>query len=326
MAEGGAHGGRAVLLVGFGSPAGGREVRPFIREILSDHAVSPFAGWGALMRPAATALSFLAAARSRRWYRSLAPGLSSADAVGDLMAGLAAKLCESGRCDELVVAMRYGAPSIAGALRRIADSGVDEVVVLPLFPHQALSTTGSIEAEVARLCRTSPLSRLAVRFAGGWFKQSGFADAWAGAILRALESFPPDSRRSAHLIFSAHAIPLAHVERGDIYVWQIEESASHVSDALGGGHSYDIAWQSAPRHGRWTRPALADALRFAGARGIRDALIVPISFAYDNIETWRDIDMDILPQAGRFGIERLARAAPPATSPRMLDAIAADLR
>ena len=66
--------------------------------------------------------------------------------------------------------MRYGTPSIAGVLDAVKAAGADKVLVLPLYPQYAASTTASIGDALAawmRRVRNLPEIRFVTPISGG---------------------------------------------------------------------------------------------------------------------------------------------------------------
>lgn len=314
----------AVVLVGFGCPADPRRPRSFLVEIFSDPIASPLRNYGVFKRPAAYALALLAEGQARRRYLNISGMRTTRQMVNDLAGRLQSHLQEIGRADMIVFpAMRYGEPSLKNVLTGIARAELHDVIAVPLFPQRAIATSGSIEAEARRVCQRPPCYDLRVRFPDAWYTSTEFVMSWVDAIREALKTFPIAIRDRVHLLFSAHAIPMEHVDEGDAYVEQVRETARLINDSLGRILPMSVAFQSAPTVGSWSRPSLEDELTLLGMKHTRDVLIVPISFLYDNIETWCDIDMDILPMAGSYGIERLKRVVPPLESDRIVNAIAA---
>jgi len=323
-----AYGQTAIVLAGFGFPADINRPAPFLREIFSDPVSSPLSSLGVLTRPAAWLISIFAEQRARGRYRSISGMRTSRQIVLDIAERLQERLKETGRGDHVVFpASRYGEPSLRSALVGIAEAGIRDVIVLPLFPHRSIAATGSIEAEVRRICMRPPCYDLRVRFADSWYESSDFVMAWVDAIREALRSFPISTRDRVHLLCSAHSVPTSHItDMRDRYREEVEESAGLINDSLGRILPMSVGYQSAPVWGNWIGPSLEDELTLLGMKGKRNCLIAPIGFVYDNVETWCDIDMDILPFAEKYKIERLKRVAPPSGSPRMIDALLAAIR
>ncbi|MFH0799577.1 MAG: ferrochelatase, partial [Pseudomonadota bacterium] len=158
------------------------------------------------------------------------------------------------------------------------------------------------------------------RIAGPLYERPEFVEAWGQSVRDALAKFPLGAR--VHLLFSAHAIPAGRGGAdGAAYAKEVAESARLIADQLDNARITSVAYQSRAPWGRWTGPRIEQELERLGKAGVRNCLIVPISFLYDNVETWCDIDMEIIPRAADFGMTRIMRATPPLESPHLLEAL-----
>jgi len=105
-------------------------------------------------------------------------------------------------------AMRYQSPSIKNAIDKILLKNPDEIIVLPLFPHYAAATTGSVFKEV-----TSQLSKRwvipKITYINQFYDNEKFIDAW----VQKAENF--DLKSYDKIIFSYHGVPNSHVN--DVY-------------------------------------------------------------------------------------------------------------
>lgn len=305
---------KAVIMVGFGRPPSMAEVTSFLYEIFSDPVASPFSRLGIFRKPVARLIAIMAAGRARKRYLNVADNPDSFRAIGGLAERLEQRLADAGT--KVMVAMRYGEPSIERVSAELVRYGFDEACVIPLFPHRTTSTSGTIEAAFKK-------TALKIKMINSWYKEDGFISAWADSIKKSLGQFDEEERKHLHLIFSAHAIPVYHQKLfGDNYAGEILESARFINDKLGGGLPMSVAYQSRAPLGRWTGPSLEDELMRIGRSGGRCALIVPISFIYDNVETWCDLDLDIIPNKAKFGLDKIVRASPPLQSDGIIDALA----
>lgn len=314
---------RAIILVGFGSPDPA-DPCPFLAKLFSDPISSPFAAWGPFRRPAARVFARVMAGPARRRYQRIAHRTATLQMVADLARRLEAFI--DSPADERVrvaIASIYGEPSIESVVESLAGGGAADVLVIPLFPHGCLAITEPVRAVVERAREMLPPG-IAVTIAGPWHRSRGFIRAWAGAIRRELERFPSAVRNDVHLLFTSHAIPLRHVRKGgDAYPENVAESASAIRAEVGEALAMSVAFQSAPRFGRWTGPNMEEELSRLRREGVRRCLIAPIGFLYDNVETWCDLDERILARAAAFGMEEIRRAKPPTNSPHLLEACAA---
>ena len=107
------------------------------------------------------------------------------------------------------IAMRYQQPSISSAIRNIVEDGVKEVVVVPLYPHNAMATIGSTRRELNRIVDEID-STLKVSFVEPFFDHNAFIGALADSIR------PHLTPTTDVLMFSYHGLPERHLRKADI--------------------------------------------------------------------------------------------------------------
>src|SRR5262249_6242333 len=108
-----------------------------------------------------------------------------------------------------------------------------------------------------------------------------------------------------HIVFSAHSLPLKIVNRGDVYPNEIEQTVRAVVKGI--TQPWSLAFQS--RNGRlpWLEPYLEDELKRLGREGVRNVVVVPISFVSDHIETLFELDQLYATVAKEHGISNYHR-------------------
>ena len=102
-------------------------------------------------------------------------------------------------------AMRYQSPSIEKALDNILSKNPDELIILPLFPHYAAATTGSVYEEVSRLLSKRWVIPK-IKFINQFYDNEKFIDAWIDKASKF------DTESYDKVIFSYHGIPNSHVD------------------------------------------------------------------------------------------------------------------
>jgi ferrochelatase len=197
-----------VLLVNLGTPDAPRapEVRRYLREFLSDPRVidiNPVARWLLLelvilpVRPARSAEAY-----AKVWGDDGSPLLANSRALRERVEERLAEL-------PVALAMRYGSPSIGTALDELHAKGCDHLVVVPLYPQYASSSTGStVEAvyrEAGRRWNT-PFVSVVPPF----FDDLRFVEAFAQVAQPVLEELRPD-----HVLLSFHGLPERHMRKSD---------------------------------------------------------------------------------------------------------------
>ena len=103
-------------------------------------------------------------------------------------------------------AMRYQSPSISSVINNILLDNPDELIILPLFPHYAAATTGSVYKEVSR-CLSDKWVVPKVTFINQFYDNPLFIDAWVDKA----KDF--DLNTYDKVIFSYHGVPNSHVDK-----------------------------------------------------------------------------------------------------------------
>ena len=108
----------------------------------------------------------------------------------------------------------------------------------------------------------------------------------------ALQKFPEEKRGDVVLLFSAHSLPMSVVNRGDPYVLEVSATVAAVMDRLGHTNPYRLVWQSKVGPSSWMGPQTLDALKGLARLGKMRAVLVPIAFTSDHIETLYELDLE----------------------------------
>ncbi|UCG15342.1 MAG: ferrochelatase [Phycisphaerales bacterium] len=188
------------------------------------------------------------------------------------------------------VAMGHGGPAIADVTREIVAAGIEELVMVPMYPQFSRTTTGAVIGEVYRALREVG-RHLRVSLRTTWYDDGGYLSAQAKlvaeyALRRGLK--PADT----HLVFSAHGLPVSHVSPGAPYVSQVEQSAALVAQRLGWpADRCTLAYQSPTWSGAWLKPGVREVLKELCDAGERRVLVCPISLAVDCPETLEEMDV-----------------------------------
>jgi len=314
-----------VLLLNLGGPERIQDVGPFLYNLFSDPEIIRLPN-PALQKPLAWLISSLRAGKSQEAYRSIGGGSPLRRITEQQARELQSTLRSRGVEATSYVAMRYWHPFTESAVADIKADGVDEVVVLPLYPHFSISTSGSSFRELQRLRQADPgFARLPIRCIRSYFNDPGYIDAMAGLIAREIEACADPA--SAHVFFSAHGVPKSYVEEaGDPYQQEIEACAGLIMDRLaqqlGHGNPFTLAYQSRVGPVEWLRPYTDDALHELGEAGVKDLVVVPISFVSEHIETLEEIDIEYREIATESGISNFRRVPALDTDSTFITALA----
>lgn len=216
--------------------------------------------------------------------------------------------------------MRYWKPYTETALEAIKEDGVNILVVLPLYPQFSVSTSGSslrVLQEVLTGKKSSDFGDMLHTVIPSWYYRPGYIKTMAKLIQEQLNSFRRQEIALAkidaptlpvlHVLFSAHGVPNSYIEAGDPYKEQIEQCVNMISEELYKTNSKErlqihLSYQSRVGPVEWLRPYTDDVIPELGAKGVRNLVVVPISFVSEHIETLEEIDMEYRELALKSGI------------------------
>lgn len=226
------------------------------------------------------------------------------------------------------LAMRYGQPSLADALGRMKQEGVERILVAPLFPLFATANQTSIHRRIAEILE-------ATRFHPKLVNLEAFYDdpGWIAAVARATQP-TLDEIRPDHVLFSFHGIPENQVKATDAsglvclastdccgrireanrncYRAQSYAHAHSVAEKLGlAPGSWSVAFQSRLGRTPWIQPFTDHALPKLAEQGVRKLVVVCPSFVADNLETLEEIGIRGRDQWLEVGGETLGLAPCP---------------
>ncbi|MEO5378979.1 MAG: ferrochelatase [Magnetococcus sp. DMHC-6] len=183
-------------------------------------------------------------------------------------------------------AMRYGQPTLPKALDTLLAQGVESLLVVPLYPQYAASTTASvIDATYQHLAKRRFIPTL--RFARPFFAHPTYLN----ALTQAITTTPGWSKEAFHL-FSFHGLPQRHVNEGDPYATQCRKTAQLLATALKlPATQWRLTFQS--RFGRepWLEPATNQTLAALPKEGVQNLIAICPGFVADCLETLEEIAM-----------------------------------
>lgn len=284
-----------VLLVNTGTPdePTPRAVKRYLRRFLTDKRIVPMNRlvWGCILN------LFILPKRSKASaakYREIWTPQGSPFQIAHekLAAGLQDHYREKGCDTRVALAMSYGEPGVLRALRSLKEEGCERLVVLPLYPQSAYSTTGAVRDGVARAVRKARWQG-SVEIIDNYHDNSVYIRAMAASIKNA--GFDPQG--TDRVLFSYHSIPLKDIDDGDTYELQTGATSLYVAGELGLDRKrWTVSYQSRFDKGRdWLRPFTKDTLRLWATAGEGRVFFVCPNFAVDCLETLYDVKHDLAP-------------------------------
>jgi protoporphyrin/coproporphyrin ferrochelatase len=312
-----------IVLFQLGGPDSLEAVEPFLRNLFLDPDIIPLGP-----------LNFLRAPLARYIAKKRTPPVSGRYAMIGRRSPIAL-LTERQRSKLVsalepyiepvaVTAMRYWKPLTVDAVAALKSAGrLDELVLLPLYPHYSFATTLSSLKEWRRVYG-EPVDTLPERSIEDFYDHPLYIEALVRNIGKCLRQFPDASR--IHLIFSAHGIPLSLVEKGDPYPKHINETFRLVNEL--GAKRYPnwprtriLCFQSKVGPAKWLEPPFGDTLQKLGQQGVKEAMVVPISFVTEHIETLHEINIEGRLDAQKAGIKRFRMMPAVGDTPAFIGAL-----
>jgi ferrochelatase len=295
-----------VVLFQLGGPDSPDAVEPFLRNLFMDPDIIPMGPMGFLRAPLARYIARKRSVPVAGRYAMIGRRSPIAILTERQRVKLTAALTPY--VDPLVVtAMRYWKPLTEDAVAALRAAGpLDEIVLLPLYPHYSYATTLSSMKEWRRVYG-NPAGGPPEHAVESFYNHPSYIQAVVQKIGVCLRQFPDSSR--IHLLFSAHGIPLSLVEKGDPYPKHVAETVRLVNEK--GNKQYAnwpknplLCYQSRLGPMKWLEPSFLGTMQRLGHEGLKEVLVVPISFVTEHIETLHEINIDGRIDAKNWGIER----------------------
>lgn len=211
------------------------------------------------------------------------------------------KLQEYSSSINVITAMRYWHPLISDVAAKLSGSDYEKILLLPLYPHYSISTTGSSFNEFLRFYKGDKSKLL---YVNDYYTQHKYIRALNERIDESLNEFSPEDRKKVHLVFSAHGTPVSLVKQGDPYSVHIKKTVEAVMHDRAYSHPYHQCYQSKVGPVKWLEPSTADMIKRLAEQNERHLLVIPISFVSDHVETSFELDIEYRHVADEAGIEK----------------------
>ena len=211
---------------------------------------------------------------------------------------LAEKLVNKVQDYDVYFAMRYQNPSIESVINEILETNPDEITVLPLFPHYAAATTGSVYQEISRVISKKWVVPN-IRFINQFYDNEKFINAWVDKASKF------DLNTYDKVIFSYHGIPNSHVdnvypdslcsdhncesevtnENKFCYKATTYETTKILANRLNlSPDKYQVTFQSRLTN-KWLTPFTDEVLESLPGNGDKNVLVFSPAFTADCLET-----------------------------------------
>lgn len=277
-----------VLLLNLGTPdeptASG--IRRYLAEFLSDPRVIeiPQPLWQIILR------LFILPLRPKKlvpryqgiWMEGGSPLMVYSKVQAE---GVQARLSAEGLNVKVALAMRYGNPSVPRVMDELRNAGCERILVVPLYPQYAASTTAtavdSVTSYAAKL-RNQPELR--------FIKRYNTEPSYIQALARQVQAFWKENGKPERLLLSFHGLPRRTIEQGDPYFRDCMETVQHLKTALGAdGGLVHVSFQSRFGAEKWLEPYTEPTLQAWGKQGIKRVDVMCPGFLADCLETLEEI-------------------------------------
>ncbi len=282
-----------ILLANLGTPDAptAKALRPYLRQFLSDRRIVeiPRLIWWLILnciilvvRPRKSAEKYASV-----WTKEGSPLLMHAQKQATLLRGFLGQKIKSPVAVEL--GMSYGNPSMASAIEKLKAQHCDRILVFPLYPQYAASSTASALDAVWRvLLKTRNMP--AIRTIKHYHDHPAYIAALAQSVR---EHWRINGGKPSKLVMSFHGVPKFHLMNGDPYHCECYKTARLLAEALElSKDEYMVAFQSRFGKQEWLKPYLANTLEDLGKAQTKRIDVICPGFSSDCLETLEEIAME----------------------------------
>ncbi len=298
---------KGVLLVNLGSPDSTKpkDVKKYLDEFLMDPRVIDVPFWfraflvrGIILntRPKKSAEAY-----QKIWWKEGSPLIVISERLQ--------KKIQEKTTAPIALAMRYGSMTLKKGLQELVDKGVDDILVIPLYPQFAMATTETIDVKTEEL-KNEFFPHLQITSLPAFYKKPEYIEVLSKSISEKLENLDYE-----HLLFSYHGVPERHIRKSDItkshckingeccvtpspahqfcYRHQCLKTTAMVAEKLNlEPGSYSTSFQSRLGFDPWLQPYTDRTIERMGLNGIKKMAIVTPAFVSDCLETLEEIAME----------------------------------
>ena len=236
------------------------------------------------------------------------------------------------------LAMRYQSPSIESALNKLKDAKVDSIRVLPLFPHYASASSGSVLEKVMELV-SKWLTIPNISFVNSFHDNPKMIEVFAGNA----EKYQPEN--FDHILFSFHGLPQRQLVKSDhsgvhclktanccsvltennkfCYSAQCFDTAQLIAERLNiPKEKYTVCFQSRLGKDPWVKPYTSEVIKELAAKGVKSLLVLCPAFVADCLETVYEVSVEYGDEFKELGGERVQLVESLNDNPLWIEAMA----
>lgn len=302
-----------VILLNLGGPERLEDVEPFLFNLFSDRQIIHLSPFAFLQKPIARFIAKRRAPNSCKAYRLIGGGSPLRKITAQQGATLANLLGQVGDF-KVDMAMRYWHPDARQTLEEMGRAGITRIVAFTLYPHYSKATTGSSVTDLAAVAAELPYD-FEITAIESWPDQPDYIAALVKGVHRELGRCADNPT----LVYSAHSLPMKFIEEGDPYLNDLTKTIIAVEEQL--AMRGKLCFQSRSGPVKWLSPSTPDTLVELAQKGVKEVVVMPISFVSDHVETLYEIDIQYAELARDLGM-RLVRTRSLNTDPLFMKGLA----
>ncbi|WP_159651464.1 ferrochelatase [Vibrio atypicus] len=274
---------QGVLLVNLGTPdeATAPAVKRFLSQFLHDHRVVDMTRWlwcpilhGVILPIRAPKVAKL---YQTVWMEDGSPLMVYSQRQARKLRDLLDMPVELG--------MTYGKPSLQTGVEALLEKGVEEVIVLPLYPQYSSTTTAAVSDGLTKAFKNIPVMP-SFKFIRDYHEHPLYIKALASSVRRSWE----EKGRGDYLLCSYHGIPQRLADNGDVYPKHCERTTELLGQELGlTKEQIGMTYQSRFGREEWLKPYTDKTLEALPGKGIKKLDIMAPAFSSDCLETLEEI-------------------------------------
>ncbi|WP_185968822.1 ferrochelatase [Carboxylicivirga sp. M1479] len=270
---------KGILLVNMGGPQSISEMRLFLKNMFSDKYILPLPL--GLRQFVANMIAKKRHPKSWEKYQLIGgtPIIKHTEATG--------KALQAEANMPVYTAYSYTPPFIADVMEQMVADGIDKMDVLTMYPQASDTTTSSVFTDVRKAAKK--LKSLRIREICDYSVHPTFLEYWQTLIE---EHIAQQGIEDPLLLFTAHAIPLYGVKRGDKYPDTVRHMAKRLADIM--DRPYEVAFQSRVGPVKWVGPDTDDHLEELVSNGTKNVVMIPVSFTTECLETVYDLNIKLV--------------------------------
>lgn len=274
---------QGVLLVNLGTPdaATAPAVKRFLSQFLHDHRVVDMTRWlwcpllhGVILPIRAPKVAKL---YQSVWMEGGSPLMVYSRKQAEKLQAKLEMPVELG--------MTYGNPSLKTGLQALLDQGVEDVIVLPLYPQYSGTTTAAVSDGLTKAFKQLPVMP-GFHFIRDYYHHPLYIKALAASVKRSWQ----ENGKGDYLLCSYHGIPKRFADNGDVYPQHCEQTTELLARELGlTSEQMGMTYQSRFGREEWLQPYTDKTLETLPGKGIKKLDIIAPAFSVDCLETLEEI-------------------------------------